>query len=159
MAHECLTEAAALGCFHHWQRWAEPEDWDKPDWAKVPIISAGDFRHKYSSALVLLGNVQHLTYAHPKLLGRWHDNIYHQGWLIGDLPTWGKPPTKEQTQKIYNQEYEEVAARIKNTLDLSDESPSYLMVPTSLLNPEITLPLRLFWEQQGLPELPPEPYA
>ena len=30
---------------------------------------------------------------------------------------------KEQTQKIYNQEYEEVVAQIKNTLNLSDESP------------------------------------
>ena len=29
------------------------------------------------------------------------------------------------------------------------------MVPTSLLNPEIVLPLRLFQEQWGLPELPP----
>ena len=67
----------------------------------------------------------------------------------------GKLPTKEQTQKIYNQEYEEVVARIENTLDLSDKSLSYPMVPTSLLNPEIILPPRLFWEQQGLPELPP----
>ena len=62
---------------------------------------------------------------------------------------------KEQTQKIYNQEYEEVVAQIKNTLDLSDESPSYLMVPTSLCNLEIILPLRLFGEQWGLPEPPP----
>ena len=62
---------------------------------------------------------------------------------------------KEQTQKIYNQEYEEVVAQIENTLDLSDESPSYPMVPTSLCNPEIVLPPRLFWEQWGLPEPPP----
>ena len=62
---------------------------------------------------------------------------------------------KEQTQKIYNQEYKEVVAQIENTLNLSNESPSYPMVPTSLCNPEIVLPLRLFWEQQGLPEPPP----
>ena len=62
---------------------------------------------------------------------------------------------KEQTQNIYNQEYEEVVARIKNTLDLSNKSPSYLMVPTSLCNLEIVLPLRLFWEQWDLPEPPP----
>ena len=58
-------------------------------------------------------------------------------------------------QKIYNQEYEEVVARIENTLDLTDESPTYPLVPTSLRNPEIILHPRLFWEQQGLLELPP----
>ena len=155
MAHECLMVAATLGHFHHWQRWVEPEDRDKPDWEKVPTVSAGDFRHKYSPALVLLGNTEHPTYAHPKLLGQCYDNVYHQGRLIGDLPTQGKLPMKEQTQKIYNQEYEEVVAWIKNTLDLSDESPSYPMVPTSLRNLEIVLLPRLFREQRGLPEPPP----
>ena len=62
---------------------------------------------------------------------------------------------KEQTQKIYNQEYEEVVAWIENTLDLTDVCPTYLLVPTSLCNPEIVFPLRLFQEQRGLPELPP----
>ena len=45
-------------------------------------------------------------------------------------------------------------AQIENTLDLSDEIPSYPMVPTSLHNPEIILPPRLFWEQWGLPKPP-----
>ena len=65
-------------------------------------------------------------------------------------------------QKIYNQEYEEVVARIENTLDLTNESPTYPLVPTSFGNLEIVLHLRLFWEQWGLPELPacrmPEPW-
>ena len=155
MAHECLMVAATLGRFHCWQRRVEPEGRDKPDWMKVPTVSAGDFRYKYSPALDLLGNAQHLTYAHPKLLGRCFDNVYHQGWLIGDLPARGKLPTKEQTQKIYNQEYEEVVAWIENTLDLTDKSPTYPLVPTSLRNPEIVLHPRLFREQRGLPELPP----
>ena len=47
------------------------------------------------------------------------------------------------------------------TLDLTDESPTYPLVPTSLRNPEIILHPRLFREQHGLPELPvshmPEP--
>ena len=119
------------------------------------VVSAGDFRHKYSSVLILLGNPQHPAYAHPKLLGRCYDNVYHQGRFIGDLSARGKPPTKEQTQKIYNQEYEEVVARIENTLDLSDESPSYPMVPTSLLNPDIILPTKLYRAQHGLAEPPP----
>ena len=67
MAHECLMVAATLGCFHHWQRRVEPAGRDKPDWMKVPTISAGDFRYKYSPMLDLLGNAQHLTYTHPKL--------------------------------------------------------------------------------------------
>ena len=134
---------------------------DKPNWTKVPSVSAGDFRHKYSPTLNLLGNMQHPFYAHPKLLGWCYDNVYHQGWLIGDLPAWGKLPSEEQTQKIYNQEYEEVEAQIENTIDLSDESPSYPPVPTSLRNPEIILPPKQFLEQRGLLEPPlshmPEP--
>ena len=86
MVHKCLTVASALGWFLWWQRWVDPEDHDKPDWDKVPVVAAGDFRHKYSPTLVLLGNPQHLTYTHPKLLGRCYDNVYHQGWFIGDLP-------------------------------------------------------------------------
>ena len=155
MAHECLMVAATLGCFHHWQRRVEPAGRDKPDWMKVPTISVGDFRYKYSPALDLLGNTQHLTYAHPKLLGQCFDNVYHLGQFIGDLPTQGKLPSKEQMQKIYNQEYKEVVAWIENTLDLTDESPTYPLVPTSLHNPEIILHPRLFREQPGLPELPP----
>ena len=155
MAHECLTVAVTLGHFHRWQRRVEPAGRDKPDWMKVPTISVGDFRYKYSPALDLQGNTQHPTYAHPKLLGRCFDNIYHQGQFIGDLPAWGKLPSKKQTQKIYNQEYEEVVAWIENTLDLTDESPTYLLVPTSLRNQEIVLHPRLFREQRGLPELPP----
>ena len=46
-------------------------------------------------------------------------------------------------------------AWIENTLDLTDESPTYPLVPTSLHNPEIVCPPRLFREQWGLPELPP----
>ena len=155
MVHECLMVAATLGHFHHWQRWVELAGRSKPDWMKVPTISVGDFRYKYSPALDLLGNAQHPTYAHPKLLGRCFDNIYHQGRLIGDLPAWGKLPSKEQMQKIYNQEYEEVVAWIKNTLNLTNESPTYPLVPTSLHNPEIVLHPRLFQEQRGLPELQP----
>ena len=155
MAHECLMVAATLGRFHRWQRRVELAGRDKPDWMKVPTISAGDFRYKYSPALDLLGNAQQPTYAHPKLLGRCFDNVYHQGWFIGDLPARGKLPSKKQIQKIYNQEYEEVVAQIENTLDLTNESPTYPLVPTSLHNLEIVLHLRLFREQCGLLELPP----
>ena len=41
-------------------------------------------------------------------------------------------------------------------LDLTLESPSYSMVPTSLVNPDIVLPHHEFRERRGLPELPPE---
>ena len=102
MAHECLSVVVTLGRFHRWQRQVEPEDRDKPDWMQVPVVSAGDFRYKYSPTLDLLGNIQHPAYAHPKLLSRCYDNVYHQRQFIGDLPACGKPPTKAHTQKIYN---------------------------------------------------------
>ena len=54
MVHECLTVAATLVCYHRWIRQVEPEDWDKPYWMRAPAIGLGDFRHKFSSALVLL---------------------------------------------------------------------------------------------------------
>ena len=56
---------------------------------------------------------------------------------------------------MYTQEYQEVVAWIKNSLDLTEESPSYSVVPTSLVNLDIVLPHSLFWEHQGLPEIPP----
>ena len=56
---------------------------------------------------------------------------------------------------MYTQEYQEVVARVENSLDLTEESPSYSVVPTSLVNPEIVLPHSLFWGCRGLPEIPP----
>ena len=57
--------------------------------------------------------------------------------------------------KVYTQEYQEVVARVENSIDLTEESPSYSVVPTSLVNPDIVLPHSLFWECRGLPEIPP----
>ena len=74
-------------------------DRDKPDWMQVPVVSAGDFRHKYSPTLDLLGNVQHLAYAHPKLLGRCYDNIYYQGQLIETFRHEGNCPQKHIHRK------------------------------------------------------------
>ena len=56
---------------------------------------------------------------------------------------------------MYTQEYQEVVAQVENSLDLTEESPSYSVVPTSLVNPDIVLPHSLFQECQGLPEIPP----
>ena len=75
--------------------------------------------------------------------------------MIGDLPARGKLPTVEQSKKVYSQEYQEVVAQIENSLDLTEESPSYSIVPTSLVNPDIVLPHKLFLECRGLPEIPP----
>ena len=137
------------------------QDCENSDWNKVPAIAKDDFRHKYSPALTLLGSTQNPAYAHPKLLGRCYDNVYHNGQFIGNLLARGKLPMEEEAKKIYDQEYEEVVAPIENILDLTDESPSYSMIPTSLINPDIVLPHRLFWEHRGFPEIPsgcnPEP--
>ena len=156
MAHECLQVAAALGQYHWWQRWvSHQEKSENADWNKVPAVAKDDFQHKYSLALMLLGNAQNPAFTHPKLLGHCYDNIYYNGRFIGDLPARGKPPTEDQSKKIYTQEYQEVVARIENTIDLTEESPSYSIVPTSLVNLDIVLPHTLFREHRGLPEIPP----
>ena len=155
MVHECLVVAAALGRYHRWQRRVSHQDRDTYDWTKVPVVPKDDFRQKYSPALTLLGNAQNPTYAHPKLLGRCFDNVYFCGWIIGDLPARGRSPhSEERTKLIYDQEYEELVHRLENTLDLTLESPSYSMVPTSLVNPDIVLPHQEFRKRRGLLELP-----
>ena len=156
MVYECLVVAAALGWYHHWQRRVSPQDRDTHDWIKVPVVPKGDFRHKYSPALTLLGNAQNPAYAHPKLLARCFDNVYFCGRIIGDLLVRGRAPhSEERTKLIYDQEYEELVHRLENMLDLTLESPSYSMVPTSLVNPDIVLPHHEFRKRRGLPELPP----
>ena len=116
VVHECLQVAAALSCYHRWQCRVNLQEISgkNADWNKMPTIAKGDFWLKYSSALTLLGNAQNLAYAHPKLLGRSYDNVYYNGQLIGDLPARGKPPTMEQSKKVYTQEYQEVVAQIEN---------------------------------------------
>ena len=96
-----------------------------------------------SPALTLLGNAQNPAYAHPKLLGCCFDNVYFCRRIISDLPARGRSPhSKERTKLIYDQEYEELVHRLENTLDLTLKSPSYSMVPTSLINPDIVLPIK-----------------
>ena len=157
IAHECLQVVAALSHYHCWQCRVNLQEISSKnaDWNKTPTITKGDFWLKYSSALTLLGNTQNPAYAHPKLLGRSYDNVYYNGGLIGDLLARGKPPTVEQSKKVYMQEYQEVVARIENSLDLTEESPSYSVVPTSLVNLDIVLPHKLFLECRGLSEIPP----
>ena len=76
--------------------------------------------------------------------------------MRADLPARGRAPhSEERTKLIYDQEYEELVHQLENMLDLTLESPSYLMVPTSLVNPDIVLPHPEFRKCRGLPELPP----
>ena len=74
---------------------------------------------------------------------------------MGDLPARGRfPHSEERTKLIYDQEYEELVHRLENMLDLTLESPSYSMVLTSLINPDIVLPHQEFRKHHRLPELP-----
>ena len=157
IVHECFQVAAALGRYHQWQHRVNLQETssENADWNKVPKVTKDDFWHKYSPALTLLGNAQNPAFAHPKLLGRCYDNVYFCGRFIGDLLARGRPPTKEQSMKVYTQEYQEVVARVENSIDLMEESPSYSMVPTSLVNPDIVFPHSLFRECRGLPEICP----
>ena len=157
IVHECLQVVGALGCYHHWQRRVNLQEIssENADWNKIPTVAKGNYWFKYSLALTLLGNAQNPAYAHPKLLRCCYDNIYYNEWFIGDLPARGKLPTEEQSKKVYTQEYQEVVARVENSLDLTEESPSYSVALTSLVNLDIVLPHHLFLEHRGLPEIPP----
>ena len=157
IVHECLQVAAALGRYHRWQCRVNLQEIssENADWNKIPRVTKDDFWHKYSLALTLLGNAQNPAFAHPKLLRHCYDNIYFCGRFIGDLPARGKPPTEEQSKKVYTQEYQEVVTWFENSLDLTEESLSYSVVPTSLVNPDIVLPHSLFQERRGLLEIPP----
>ena len=100
MVHKCLQVAATLTRYHRWQcQVSHQEKSENANWNKVLAVPKDDFRHKYSPALTLLGNAQNPAFAHPKLLRRCYDNIYHNGWLIGDLPVRGKPPTEDQSKE------------------------------------------------------------
>ena len=103
IVHECLQVAGALGRYHRWQCRTNLQEASSTDWNKIPPVAKNDFRYKYSPVLTLLGNTQNPAYAHPKLLGRCYDNVYYGGRFIGDLPAWGKPPTEEQSKKVYTQ--------------------------------------------------------
>ena len=94
---KCLQVVAALSQYHCWQCWVNLQEIssENADWNKIPTVAKGDFRFKYSPALTLLGNAQNPAFAHPKLLGRCYDNVYFNGWFIGDLLVRGKPPTEE----------------------------------------------------------------
>ena len=107
IVHECLQVAAALSRYHRWQCRVNLQkiSSDNADWNKIPKVAKDDFWHKYSPALTLLGITQNLAFAHPKLLGRCYDNMYHNGQFIGDLLAGGKPPTVDQSRKVYTQEY------------------------------------------------------
>ena len=157
IVHECLQVAAAFGRYHRWQCRVNLHEifGENADWNVKPKVAKDDFQHKYSPVLTLLGNAQNPAFAHPKLLGRCYDNVYFNGQFIGDYLARGKLPTEEQSKKVYTQEYQEVVTRVENSLDLTEESPSYSVVPTSLVNPHIVLPHSLFRERQGLPEIPP----
>ena len=157
IVHECLQVAVTLGRYHHWQCRVNLQEIssENANWNKIPTVAKDDFQYKYSLALTLLGNAQNPAFAHPKLLGCCYDNVYYNGQFIGDLPARGKPPTEEQSKKVCTQEYQEVVTQIENSLDLTEESPLYSVVSTSLVNPDIVLPHSLFRECGGLPEIPP----
>ena len=153
IVHKCLQVAGAPSRYHRWQCWANLQEASSTNWNKILAVAKNDFRYKYSPALTLLGKAQNLAYAHPKLLGRCYD-VYYGGWFIGDLLAWGKLPTEEQSKKVYTQEYKEVVTLDENSIDLTEKSPTYPIAPTSLVNPDIVLPHRIFQECQGLLELP-----
>ena len=156
VVHECLMVAHKLGKYHRWQHRVAPEDRDKEDWSAEVKPGPKDFRYKYSTALELLGTAQSPTFAHPRLLGRCFDNVYHQGRFIGRLSARGKLPTEDNTWDVYDREYGEVVAHIKDALELDHLSARefpvpYNPIPCSLKNPDIILHPEEFAKRRNLP--------
>ena len=78
---ECLWVAQDLGLYHQWVKRGGARDW-----MVKPPISDDDVRWKFSTAMLLMGDAQDPTYAHPLALGHYFDQVYHQGWFPGELP-------------------------------------------------------------------------
>ena len=89
LGYNCLEMAAKLGHYHQAVRRRQP--WEElPDWIPTPEIPAGDRRLDYVDAFTLLGDAMHPTYGHPKTLARDYDQVYYEGWEMGNLPLRGR---------------------------------------------------------------------
>ena len=85
-----------------------------PDWIPTPEILAGDSWLDYVDAFTLLGDAMHPAYGHPKTLARAYDQVYHEGWLIGNLPLRGKKMA-HQSAAVYRAEYAQIIHPFFNT--------------------------------------------
>ena len=80
----------------------------------------------------------HPAYGHPKTLARAYDQVYHEGWEIGNLPLRGKK-TADQSEVVYRAEYAQIIHRF-STLTRIDSEKFVRPMPTSLVRLEMIYP-------------------
>ena len=137
LAYNCLEVAAKLGRYHRAVRRRQPGE-ELPDWIPTPEILAGDSRLDYVDAFTLLGDAMHPAYGHPKSLARAYDQVYYEGWEMGNLPLRGKK-TADQSAAVYWAEYAQIVHRF-STLTRIDCEKFVRPMPTSLVHPEMVYP-------------------
>ena len=137
LAYNCLEVAAKLG-HYHWAVWRRQPGEELPDWIPTPEIPAGDSRLDYVDAFTLLRDVMHPAYGHPKTLARAYDQVYYEGWDIGNLPLRGKK-TADQSAAVYRVEYAQIVHHF-STLTRIDCEKFVRPMPTSLVCPEMVYP-------------------
>ena len=103
-----------------------------------PEILAGDSRLHYVDAFTLLGDAMHPTYGHPKTLARAYDQVYYEGWEMGNLPLRGKK-TADQSAVVYRAEYAQIVHRFSTLMGIDCEKFVRPM-PTSLVRLEMVYP-------------------
>ena len=137
LAYNCLEVAAKLGRYHRAVRRRQP--WEElPDWIPTPEIPAGDSWLDYVDAFTLLGDAMHPAYRHPKTLARAYDQVYYEGWEMGNLPLRGKK-TADQSAAVYRAEYAQILHPF-STLTTIDSEKFVRPMPTSLVHPEMIYP-------------------
>ena len=137
LAYNCLEVAAKLGRYLRAVRRLQPGE-ELPDWIPTPEIPAGDSRLDFVDAFTLLGDAMHPAYGHPKSLARAYDQVYYEGWEIGNLPLRGKK-TADQSAVVYRAEYTQIIHRF-STLVWIDCEKFVRPMPTFLVRPEMVYP-------------------
>ena len=137
LAYNCLEVAAKLGCYHRAVRRRQPGE-ELPDWIPTPEVPAGDRRLDYVDAFTLLGDAMHPAYGHLKTLARAYDQVYYEGWEMGNLPLRGKK-TADQSAAVYQAEYAQIV-HCFSTLTRIDCENFVRPLPTSLVHLEMVFP-------------------
>ena len=137
LAYNCLEVAAKLGHYHRAVQRRQPGE-ELPDWIPTLEVPAGDCRLDYVDAFTLLGDAMHPAYGHPKMLARAYDQVYYEGWEMGNLPLRGKK-TVDQSAVVYRAEYIQIVQRF-STLMRIDCEKFVRLLPTSLVHPEMVFP-------------------
>ena len=106
LTYNCLEVAAKLDPYHWAVQRRQPGE-ELPDWIPTPDIPAGDSWLDYVDAFTLLGDAMHPAYRHPKMLARAYDQVYYEGWEMGNLPLRGKK-TADQSAAVYRAEYAQI---------------------------------------------------